>query len=300
LAKIAIAADLERALDARRRSGGSGAMHVRHLAHGDGWTVDDVVCTSGPDDRAYEERHREVSVSIVAAGTFEYRSAAGSSARDALMTPGSVFLGSAGQCFECGHAHGAGDRSISFHFSPGYFERIVADSGVRAPARFPVLRLPPARATAALVTRACAGLLGHAPTSWEEIGLALAAAAFRLAHETADRGERSPSARDVSRVTEAVRRLERHAAHRVTVASLASEAGLSPYHFLRTFQRLTGVTPHQYVLRMRLRDAALRLVSEQGKVLDAAFDAGFGDVSNFNHAFRAEFGVSPRRYRAER
>jgi AraC-like DNA-binding protein len=35
------------------------------------------------------------------------------------------------------------------------------------------------------------------------------------------------------------------------------------------------------------------------KVLDIAFDCGFGDVSNFNHAFRSEFGVSPKKWRAK-
>jgi AraC-like DNA-binding protein len=41
----------------------------------------------------------------------------------------------------------------------------------------------------------------------------------------------------------------------------------------------------------------MRLASEPGKILDIALDCGFGDVSNFNRAFRAEFGVSPRAYR---
>jgi AraC-like DNA-binding protein len=49
---------------------------------------------------------------------------------------------------------------------------------------------------------------------------------------------------------------------------------------------------------MRLRDAAARLATGNEKVLDIAFDCGFGDVSNFNRAFRAEFGVSPREYRS--
>ena len=57
------------------------------------------------------------------------------------------------------------------------------------------------------------------------------------------------------------------------------------------------MTPHQYVLRVRLRRAATALATEPGKVLDVALDSGFGDLSNFNRAFRAEFGVSPRAYR---
>jgi len=64
------------------------------------------------------------------------------------------------------------------------------------------------------------------------------------------------------------------------------------------FHQVTGVTPHQYVRRARLRLAATRLMVEPHRILDIALDSGFGDVSNFNHAFRAEFGVSPRFFRS--
>ena len=82
--------------------------------------------------------------------------------------------------------------------------------------------------------------------------------------------------------------------------AMARSAGVSPYHFLRTFERLTGVTPHQYVLRARLREAALRVVAEPDRILDIALDCGFGDVSNFNRAFKTEFGVAPRTFRRTR
>jgi AraC-like DNA-binding protein len=96
-----------------------------------------------------------------------------------------------------------------------------------------------------------------------------------------------------------VRAVERHPDAGLTLARLARESGLSPYHFLRTFERLTGLTPHQYVLRARLREAAIRLAvtEKRARILDIALDSGFGDVSNFNRSFRAEFGVSPRAYR---
>jgi transcriptional regulator GlxA family with amidase domain len=50
-------------------------------------------------------------------------------------------------------------------------------------------------------------------------------------------------------------------------------------------------------LRARLRDAAAQLVGAETKVIDIALAAGFGDVSNFNRSFRAEFGLAPRAYR---
>jgi AraC-like DNA-binding protein len=59
---------------------------------------------------------------------------------------------------------------------------------------------------------------------------------------------------------------------------------------------VTGTTPHQYLLRTRLRAAATRLISGTERILDVALDAGFGDMSNFSRAFRTEFGVSPPRF----
>jgi AraC-like DNA-binding protein len=93
--------------------------------------------------------------------------------------------------------------------------------------------------------------------------------------------------------------IESHWDGELTVGRLAQEAGLSPYHFLRVFQQLTGLTPHRYVLRVRLRQAATRLATERERVLEVALACGFGDVSNFNRAFRAEFGINPSRFRRQ-
>jgi AraC-like DNA-binding protein len=100
-----------------------------------------------------------------------------------------------------------------------------------------------------------------------------------------------------ARVARAVRVFDRHPDAEWSLRRLARHAGLSPYYFLRTFERVTGITPHQYVMRGRLREAATRLVTERRHVLDVALDCGFADVSNFNRAFRTEFGVSPRVFR---
>ena len=92
--------------------------------------------------------------------------------------------------------------------------------------------------------------------------------------------------------------IEENPTDALTIAGLAREAGLSPFHFLRTFEKLTGVTPHQFLLRARLREVARRLTASRHRVIDVALDAGFSDVSNFNRAFRQEFGVAPLAYRA--
>ncbi len=261
------------------------------LARGDGWEVSDVRCTLGPQDRPFEERHSGVSIAAVVAGTFQYRSSAGRE----LMTPGSLLLGNAGQCYECGHEHGAGDRCIAFSYAPEFFDRLAFDAGAPR-ARFKVLRLPPLRDLSPVLARVSSALARGADAAWEELSIQLAARAVQVEGGLALRAA-SPEAGAVARVTRVVRRMEHDPDGAHTLRALAQEARLSPYHFLRTFQALTGATPHQYVLRMRLRRAATRLASEPAKILDVALDSGFGDVSNFNRAFRAEFGVSPREYR---
>jgi AraC-like DNA-binding protein len=289
LAKIAV--ELDRALAQRDVNGTPGAAMPRIVARGNGWTVADVICTSGPRDCSFEEQHACYAIAVVVAGTFQYRSTLGGG----LMTPGALMLGNPGQCYECGHEHGRGDRCVAFWYEPGYFEQIARDADPRgAGFGFRTSRLPTLRRFSPLVARAAAGITGSSDVAWEELGVRLAAAAAAI-----DSGSRvdavPPNA--AARVTRAVRMIERHSDAGLTLTALARDAGLSPYHFLRTFERLTGATPHQYILRVRLRDAALRLADAPGKIVDVALDCGFGDVSNFNRAFRAEFGVTPGSWR---
>jgi AraC family transcriptional regulator len=208
------------------------------------------------------------------------------------MTPGSLLLGDIGQCFECGHEHAVGDRCVSFQYDAEYLDRMAVD---RAPLRR-AARVPPLRAMAALTARACAALGQDSRLSWEELAVALAAQTSRAVLPSRDDTPRGAEAR----VTRVVRLLDERPASDAGLARLANEAHMSPYHFLRTFERMTGLTPHQYVMRTRLRRAAVRLTNDTARVLDIAIDAGFGDVSNFNRAFRAEFGMNPRAYRRQR
>jgi AraC family transcriptional regulator len=289
LAKIAVA--LRGALERRRAQGVPGGVTARVLAHGDGWNVADVVCTSGPQDQPFEEQHSHYSIAIVLAGSFQYRSEAG----EALMTPGSLMLGNPGRCFECGHEHADGDRCLSFRYDREYFERLIADAGHQPRRGFATPRIPPVRHLAPVVATAAAKVVSHNALSWEEIAIGLATRAVGLdAGVSTD--ARTP-ANAVARVTRTVRWIDQHPEASLTLDTLARDAGLSVYHFLRTFERLTGVTPHQYIVRARLREAAIRLSAERGRILDIALDCGFGDVSNFNRAFRAEFGLNPRAYR---
>lgn len=274
----------------------------RELACGEGWFVSDVLCSAGPRDRAFEERHSHVSIAVVTQGTFQYRSSGGRE----LMTPGSLLLGNAGQYFECGHEHGTGDHCVSFSYEPAYFEALAEDAGVPAKS-FSVLRVPPVRELSPLLARVSASVTKAASfietasnskvaaRDWEYIARELAVSALEIAGGA--RINTGTMAAAEARVTRVLRMIESRLDQDHELSSLAREAKLSRYHFLRLFQQLTGLTPHRYILRARLRRAAERLLLEPTKVVEIALDCGFGDISNFNHAFNAEFGVNPRSYR---
>ncbi len=300
-----IAVEMQRACAQRLADGRPGGLTARTLARGDGWTVQDIICTSGPKDRPFEEQHQLYSVAIVLAGSFQYRGSNPANGRRELMTPGSMLLGNPGQHFECGHEHATGDRCLSFHYSPEFFERIAADAGVcGTKAAFPVLKFPPLRGLASLFCRASAVLHKRSASPsegrllWEELSLEVAAQSLKMSN-----GHLKPShtvePSTISRVTGVLRMIEENLGSILTLTDLARQSGLSPYHFLRTFEQVTGLTPNQYVRRLRLAEAAARLSDGDEKALDIAIDCGFNDASNFSRVFRAEIGMTPRDFRRQ-
>ena len=135
------------------------------------------------------------------------------------------------------------------------------------------------------------------PSTLEEIALELAGAVIQL-DGISGRDSTTVASRDYARIADVIRHLETRIAEAHTLENLAVIAGCSRYHFLRIFRRATGVTPHQWILRVRLREAAKRIVTTREPITAIALDVGFEDLSNFIRSFRAEFGVSPRIYRA--
>ena len=281
---------LAAALRRKALRGEPGSARNRLLAVGQGWRVVEVLCTSGPWDLSIEERYWSVAISLVLAGTFSYRSANGS----LLMSPGALLLGNAGHTYQCSHEHGEGDRCLSFQFDPALFEDLARDSGVKK-AYFSSDRVPPLRATAQLTARAVTAM--QMQDSFEELALELAGTALRIC-QGLEPAAVAGTKRTEARIAEVVRHLESSAVQSQRLEDLARVAGVSRYHFLRAFKSVTGVTPHQWVMRARLRDAAHRLATTRSPITDVALDSGFPDLSNFIRSFGAEYGVSPRRYRS--
>jgi len=262
-----------------------GKIATNVLASGKGWSMADVVCTFGPQDRSFEEQHTTISITIVVEGSFQYRSNFGSD----VLSPGSLLLGNLGQPFECRHEHGTGDRCLAFFYSPEFFE-LAGLAGT-----FPAHRIPAISDLSPLIVEARQAIERAERVTFEELAHGLPAAVLGTLGVS---GHISPSAADERRISAALRFIEGNLSEPLPLERLASIAKMSEFHFLRAFKQVTRVTPHQYILRARLRQAAVRLKTSSDKVLEIALDTGFGDLSNFNHAFRAEFGVSPTRFRS--
>jgi AraC-like DNA-binding protein len=278
---------------ARAAKSGEEGLAKRTLAAGDGWSVHKVVCRAGPSDRPFEERHDGFSISAVVEGSFTYRSDVGCG----LLYPGALLLGNNGRCFECGHAHGRGDRCVSLNVREDLFGEVASSAASTGRFRFPSASLPPTPGSLPIFAVLEALCSAESPHQGEELALGLIERVI-AALAAGQRPSAAPTGREVRRVVEAIRHVESDAARPTTLADLAAIAGMSKYHFLRVFRRLTGVTPYQYLLAARMRRAALGLASSHRPVLAVALESGFGDLSTFNNRFRATFGLTPTQYRA--
>jgi|SRR5271165_2549565 len=250
--------------------------------------VVDYRCDAKPDDRPYTEMHRGYSVSYVRAGTFGCRTRG----KTYELVTGSVLIGYPGDEYLCTHDHHVGgDECLSFQLSPQLIEAIGGDlrvwrSGAIAPQ--PELMVLGELAQSAADGRNDIGL--------DEVGTLFAA---RFMRQICGRPPSAVSARsaDRRRAVEAAVWIDAHAHQPVSLERTARQAGLSPFHFLRLFAKVLGVTPHQYLVRSRLRRAARLLAEGTQPVTEVAYDAGFEDVSNFIRSFHRAARVSPRRFR---
>ncbi|MGL5361626.1 MAG: helix-turn-helix domain-containing protein [Bosea sp. (in: a-proteobacteria)] len=266
----------------------------RHLASGLGWSVKEFVCHSGPGDRPFDEKHEAVSIAAVLEGSFNYNADNGRTS----LHPGALLFGNPGACFCCGHDHSTGDRCVSLQFSPEAFAEIATTMAGSSRFKFPVSMLPAQREMLPHTVMLEAAS-GHDPIQMEEhLTRFVATAVKHLAGS-----ETAPlrmSAQDERRIQRTLRHIERDPTRALDLDHLAGVASMSKFHFLRVFKRTVGLSPYQFLLAARLRQAALRLLTSPDAVSRIAFDAGFGDLSTFNATFRSRFGMSPLAYRRQR
>jgi AraC family transcriptional regulator len=268
-------------------------MTVQLLAAAPGYRVWDMRCSLGPHDPIRENQYPAYRVAAIVGGTFHIRSALGT----VVPVVGSLLLGNAGDCYCCRHDTPHGDRCINFDYEADFLEQVRAELGVRGVGEhFRRALIPPSRESTPLATAMEAVATGSTPSALQEAAFEVAAAALAAIHETTPLG-RKTSFRDERSVMRSARFVDVHYAEPCTLEDLAARAGMSPFHFLRVYRRVTGQTPHRHVLATRLRHAARRLRTTSERVAEIALGVGFGDLSHFNATFRHHFRVSPGAYR---
>jgi AraC family transcriptional regulator len=91
--------------------------------------------------------------------------------------------------------------------------------------------------------------------------------------------------------------IEAHLDQDIPLDTVATQAGLGAFAFLRAFKASTGQTPHQFVLRARIERAKVLLATSNASVAMIAMDVGFSSHSHFSAAFRRLVGVAPQVFR---
>lgn len=263
-------------------------MQVRTLFRNDSLTVIDYRCSAGPNDASFVEQHAATSMSYVRRGTFGYRYRGASFE----LAPGAMLIGHCGDEFVCTHEHhGAGDECLSFHLAPALLDSIGADARVWRRGY-----VPPVPHLMIMGELGQSAAEGASDLGLDEIGLTLAARLCSLLSGRDLKAVRAGGA-DRRRAAEAAVWIDAHAHEDIDLDSAARRSGLSAFHFLRVFAKVFGVTPHQYLVRIRLRRAA-RLLSDQDRsITDVAYEAGFNDLSNFVRTFHRAAGATPGQFR---
>jgi AraC-like DNA-binding protein len=251
-------------------------------------TVYDYRCTAGPDSKPFVEQHTSHSIAYVRKGSFGCTKRG----RSFELVAGSLMVGHPGDEYVCSHDHHVrGDECLSFFLSPELVDEIGGNTDV-----WRTGCAPPLPELMVLGELAQAAIGGRGDVGLDEVGHAMAS---RFVEVVSGRTQKPPqaTARDRRRAVETALWIDAHSHRAIELEDAAEQAGLSPFHFLRLFSNVLGVTPHQYLVRSRLRHAARLLADDDRPITDVAFDVGFGDLSNFVRTFHRAAGVSPLRFR---
>lgn len=263
-------------------------MQIETLCQSQTMSVRCYRCTAAAGDTPATEQFFSHSISYVRKGSFGCHSRG----RHFEFVPGALFIGHQGDEYCCTHAHHrGGDECLSFQLAPAFVAQIGADAKI-----WRQTGIPPLAELMVLGELACAVKEGRSDVGIDEVGLVLAQ---RFVDVVAGRSQakRSASSLQRRRAIEAALWIDANAHDALHLDAMAHEAGLSPFHFLRLFAQVLGVTPHQYLVRSRLRHATHLLADDGRTVTEVALDAGFSDLSNFVRTFHRAAGMSPGSFR---
>jgi AraC-like DNA-binding protein len=109
-------------------------------------------------------------------------------------------------------------------------------------------------------------------------------------------GRRVPDApRDRARLAAITALMRDRHAERLTLDEMATSVDLTPFQLIGLFNRAVGLTPHAYLVQIRL-EAAMRQMRARRPIAEAALAAGFYDQSALTRRLKRAYGITPQQY----
>ncbi len=98
-------------------------------------------------------------------------------------------------------------------------------------------------------------------------------------------------------IKKAIHYITHNYAQPITIASIANKLGLNRMYFCTLFKKETGVSPYQYLAKVRLEKARKMLMTTDATVTEISMQCGFNSINTFSDSFKASTGWSPQQYR---
>ncbi len=250
--------------------------------------VREDICVGVTGEASRPRAYEDAAIGFMLKGGFEYR--VGS--RAMLCGPGGVILGNRGEDFSVRHFDESANKRLVTTFPSALIEEVAA-AAERGAHQFSVWHIPPGQIASRMF-----GWMRRLSLQYvtaDEASCAMLSEIWNF--ERPDSPDRQPSARDRQRVDRAVRHIVAHYEEPQSLQDLAELVGLSRFQFLRIFQAVVGQSPNQFVIGVRLRAAAERLLTTGDLITQVALDVGFNDISHFTTCFKTTFNCTPRQWR---
>ena len=277
---------------------------LRSVGYGTAASLPRVVATRW---RSLEDRTREARaetpadthvVAVVLRNENVLFSASGRTVHDGVVTPGTFHVTEPGDRVRCVF-RGPFDV-LHLHVPNGLIPEICRDIAAHEPAGFGSQTTLARDTTAERLARAllAAERIGgsYGRVYAESVGIAIVARLLSL--RQADLCER-PKVTELAkwRLKRAIEYIEASLAESVSLADIASAAGLTRMHFAAQFRAATGLRPHEYLLRRRIERAQEKLAGTDVSLVQIALSVGFQTQSHFTSVFTRMVGQPPRAWR---
>ncbi len=260
--------------------------------------VIDHRCTGRDDARG--EIPTEFEIVLPRAGAYQRRDAHGAF----LADPNQVVFFNQGEPYDISHPIQGGDASTVFVLAPALLREIAAAHNAAAAdgqRPFPRSHLTLDSRLQVVQYRLLRDTAPAGALAIEEEVISAVDEVFHALHATTPAPPRHAAGtlRTHAEQAQAVKTfLNANVGAELRLEDIAAAVYLSPFHLCRVFKQEAGMTLHQYVNRLRLFNAAQRMVENPVTRLDAlALDFGFANHGHFTTAFRKLFGISPSEFR---